>query len=73
MTQVRLQDVVHQCLESHWSIGEAEWHNQELEVSMVGSERRLLHVLRHHDSCWQVELGEELGATERSSRSSSTR
>jgi hypothetical protein len=38
----RLEDVVHQRLERRGSIGQAERHHQELKVSVVCPERRLM-------------------------------
>jgi hypothetical protein len=42
------KNVVHQRLEGSWGVGEAERHDQELEVPVVSTERCLLDVLGVH-------------------------
>lgn len=57
---------VHQRLERRRSIGEAEWHHQELKVALVCAERRLVDVVGMHPHLVvaraQIQLGEESGA-----------
>jgi hypothetical protein len=47
-TEIRAEDVVHQCLESGRGIGEAERHHQKLVVPLVSAERHLADVVRVH-------------------------
>jgi hypothetical protein len=64
--EIRAEDVVHQCLESGWGVGEAERHHQKLVVPLVRAERRLADVVRVHPHLMiagtQVQLREKAGA-----------
>jgi acyl-CoA thioesterase FadM len=44
-----VEDVIHECLECRRHIGEAEWHDQELEVVVVRAECHFLHVSWIHE------------------------
>jgi hypothetical protein len=58
-----VEDVVHRGLKSRGRVGEAERHHHELEVAMMGPERRLGNVVRVHAHLMvarpEVEFGEE--------------
>lgn len=43
-SQLSLEHLLHHTLEGCWRIGQAKWYDQELEVTMVGPEGRLLKV-----------------------------
>jgi hypothetical protein len=67
-TQERAEHIVHQGLECRRGVAQRESHHQELVQSVVGAERRVVHVLRAHAYLVvpgpDVQLGEELGAME---------
>ena len=62
------EHIVHQRLKCRRGVGEPKRHHQELEVAVVGAERRLLDVRRVHAHLVvpraEVELGEVLGPME---------
>jgi hypothetical protein len=62
----RVQDIIHECLECRWGIGEPERHDQELKVTMVSPERCFFNVIRVHAdlmvSTAKIQLGEEYSA-----------
>jgi hypothetical protein len=66
LAQIGAEDVVHEGLKGRRSVGEAKQHDQELIVSLVCPERRLLNISGVHAHLVvaraQVELGEEVGA-----------
>jgi hypothetical protein len=61
----RLEDVVHQRLEHRWRVGQAERHHQELKVSVVCPERRLVDICSSNMHLMiaraQIKLSKELG------------
>jgi len=67
-TEEGAEHVVHQRLKCRRGVGEPKRHHQELEVAVVGAERRLLDVRRVHAHLVvpraEVELGEVLGPVE---------
>ena len=66
--QVRPKDRVHEALERHRRVGQAEWHDQKLEVPMMRAEGRLLDVICVHLDLMvartEIQLGEKFGAFE---------
>jgi hypothetical protein len=66
LAQLGAEDVVHEGLKGRRSVGEAKRHDQELIVSLVCPERRLLDINGVHAHLVvaraQVELGEKVGA-----------
>ena len=62
------KNLVHKHLERRWRVGEAERHDHELEVAVVGAERRFVDVLRVHAhlvvAAAEIKLGEERGTLE---------
>jgi hydrogenase maturation factor len=62
------EDAVHHSLERRGSVREAERHDQELEVAVVCSERRLGDVVRVHQhlviATAEIQLGEDTGTLE---------
>jgi hypothetical protein len=63
-----MEHIMHHSLECHRSIGQAEWHDQELEVSMMGAQRHLGNVGAVHADLMvtapQIQLGEVLCPTQ---------
>jgi hypothetical protein len=63
MSEKQLQDGVHERLERRGHVGEAERHHQELEVAVMGAERRLVNVVWMHPHLMvptaQIKLGED--------------
>ena len=45
LPQLSSKDMIHARLESGWCVGQSKWHDQELKVSEMASERCLLNVL----------------------------
>jgi hypothetical protein len=62
------KNIIHQSLECRWCIGQAERHDQELDVAVIRAERRLGDVVRVHPhlvvAAAEVDLGEETRAAE---------
>lgn len=44
----RLQDIIHRSLECRWSIGQAERHDQKLELAVVDMKSCIGDVVRMH-------------------------
>lgn len=63
--EVRLEDIVHECLEGGRGVGEAKQHHQKLIVPLVSAEHRLADVVWVHAHLviarMQVQLREEVG------------
>ena len=63
-----LQHRVHEGLECRRRVGEAERHDQELKVAVVGSERRFGHVIRMYTNLVvpgaEIQLRKEASTTE---------
>jgi hypothetical protein len=59
----RAEDVIHQCLECHWCIHQAERHEEELEQPLMCAEDSLLDVVFLYPHLMiarlQIQLGEE--------------
>ena len=68
LAKVGAENLVHQCLEHRGCVGEAEHHDHELEVAVVGAQRCFVDVLRVHAhlvvAAAEIKLGEERGALE---------
>jgi hypothetical protein len=48
LAKIWAQDVVHESLECHQRVRQAEGHAEELEQPFVHAERRLLHIVVKH-------------------------
>ena len=68
MAEELFQHVIHERLKRRWRVGEAEGHEEELEMPAVRPESRLGNVIRVHAQmvvpAAKVDLGEEAGTLE---------
>ena len=56
LPKVVMKDVVHERLESLGSVGETEWHHEELVMPFVSTEGRLGHILASYPNLMITQL-----------------